>query len=313
MTGRRKGESELGAIRKLQGRRLGRAGRKRLFIISMLTVPAVHFIVFWVWVNLDSILLVFQNNIGEWVGLTNIKWVFNGFTNNPYLDMTEAMRNTLIFFAWNFFVETPIAVVLAYIFFKKLPGRKFFTVCLYLPSIITTTVMVSVFKSAISVDGPISALWQTMGKIWTYPLTNEKTSMITLLVYQLWTGYGLNIILFHSAMKRIHREIFEAAAMDGITTFKELTHIILPLIWPTVSAMLIVSVAGIFGTQGPILLFTNGDYGTMTISHAMYLQYKEYGNVPRAAAIGLIFTVIGLPLVFFSRWCTNKIGGEYEY
>ena len=251
--------------------------------------------------------------MGEWVGLDNIKWALDSFTKNPYLDMTEATRNTLIFFAWNFIVETPIAVVLAYVFYKKLPGNKFFTICLYLPCIVSTTVMVSVYKSAIGADGPLAMLWEALGRKWTYPISDESTSMITLLIYQLWTGYGLNIILFRSAMNRIPREIFEAAALDGISMFKELTSIIIPLIWPTLSSMLILSIAGMFGSQGPILLFTNGDYGTMTIGHAMYLQYKEYGQVSRAAAIGLLFTIIGIPLVFFSRWCANKIGGEYEY
>lgn len=294
-------------------RTLKRKTKERLFIIGMLAIPTIHFLVFWLWVNIDSILLVFQNNMGEWVGLDNIKWALDSFTKNPYLDMTEATRNTLIFFAWNFIVETPIAVVLAYVFYKKLPGNKFFTICLYLPCIVSTTVMVSVYKSAIGADGPLAMLWEALGRKWTYPISDESTSMITLLIYQLWTGYGLNIILFRSAMNRIPREIFEAAALDGISMFKELTSIIIPLIWPTLSSMLILSIAGMFGSQGPILLFTNGNYGTMTIGHAMYLQYKEYGQVSRAAAIGLLFTIIGIPLVFFSRWCANKIGGEYEY
>lgn len=292
---------------------IDRKTKRRLFIIGMLTIPAIHFVVFWLWVNFDSVLLAFQNNIGGWVGLENIKWVFKSFTDNPYLDMWEATCNTLIFFAWNVFVELPIAVVLAYVFFKKLPGNKFFTICLYLPSIIASTVMTAVFKSFVGTDGPLALLWQAMGKKWTYPITNDSTALISILAYQLWTGYGLNIILFRSAMNRIPRDIFESASLDGITMSKELTKIIVPLIWPMLVTMIILAVAGIFNAQGPILLFTNGDFGTMTIGHSMYLQYKVYGMVTRAAAIGLVFTIIGIPLVFITRWAANKIGGEYEY
>ena len=112
-------------IRMKNGKRyIDRKTKKRLFVIGMLSIPTVHFIVFWLWINLDSILLAFQNNIGEWVGWTNIKWVFNAFTSNPYLDMWEATKNTLIFFVWNVFVELPIAVLLAYVFYKKLPGGR---------------------------------------------------------------------------------------------------------------------------------------------------------------------------------------------
>lgn len=292
---------------------LKRKTKLTIFVTCMLAFPTLHFIIFWIWPNMDSILLVFQNNIGQWIGFENLKWVFNSFTDNPYLDMSEALRNTIIFFAWNMFVELPIAVVLAYVFFKKLPGNKFFTICLYLPCIITGTVMVTVFKNFIGGDGPVSIMFKAMGKKWTYPVTNPATSMPTILFYQIWTGYGLNIILFRSAMNRIPREIFESAALDGITMGKELTKIIIPLIWGQLSTMIILAVAGIFGSSGPILLFTNGDYGTMTIGHSMYLQYKVYGMVQRAAAIGLVFTVIGVPLVFLTRWLASKVGGEYEY
>ncbi len=290
-----------------------RKAKITLFVTLMLTIPTLHFVIFWIWPNLDSILIVFQNNIGQWIGLENLKWVFRSFADNPYLDMALATRNTIIFFLWNTLVEMPIAVVLAYVFFKKLPGNKFFTICLYLPCIITSTVMVTVFKSFIGVDGPVSIIFRAIGKKWTYPITNEATSLPTILFYQIWTGYGLNIILFRSAMTRIPREIFESAALDGITMGKELTKIIIPLIWAQLSTMIILAVAGIFSASGPILLFTNGDYGTMTIGHSMYLQYKVYGMVQRAAAIGFVFTLFGLPLVFLARWATSKMGGEYEY
>lgn len=234
-------------------------------------------------------MLVFQNNVGDWIGLENLRWVFTSFTDNPYLDMTEATVNTLIFFVWNMFIELPIAVVLAYVFFKKIPGNKFFTVCLYIPCIVTPTVMVTVFKNFVGSDGPIALLYAAMGKRWVYPVTQDSTSMITLLIYQIWTGYGLNIILFRSAMNRIPKEIFESASLDGITIGKELTQIIIPLIWPMMTTTIILSVASIFNAQGPILLFTNGDYGTMTIGFSMYLQYKVYGMVSRAC-----YSTIGL-------------------
>ncbi len=290
-----------------------RKKRNNIFVLCMLAFPAVHFLVFWLWVNLDSIFLVFQNKAGEFVEFENLQWVVDSFTNNPYLNLSEATKNTLTFFFWNIFIEMPISTILAYTFYKKLPGGKFFTICLYIPSIIAVSVMVTVYKNFIGTDGPISYVFTLFGGQWKYPLTNPDTSMATILVYQIWTGYGLNIILFRSAMNRIPNEIFEAAALDGITAFKELIYLIVPMIWPVLSTKIILAVASCFGSSGPILLFTNGDYGTMTLSHSMYLQYKEYDMAHRAAAIGFIFTLIGIPLVFFTRWLAGKVGGEYEY
>lgn len=292
----------------------GRKGAQRIYILATLAFPAVHFVVFWLWVNLDSLVMPFQNNIGEFIGFTNFKWIFTTFIGgNANLNMLEATKNTLIFFFWNLIVEMPIAVVLAYVFFKKIPGSKFFTIVLYLPSILSATVMTTVYKNFVGSDGPFSILWSALGKEWIYPITHEPTAIPSMLAYNLWTGYGLNIILFCSAMRRVPKEIFESAALDGITMRQELTKIIIPLIWPTLSTMLILAFIGIFGADGPILLFTNGEYGTMTIGFAMYQQYKVFNQVARAAAIGYVYTVVGLPLVFFCRWLTGKMGGEYEY
>lgn len=301
-------------IKHKKGIFLGRKGKQRLFICLMLAFPIIHFFVFWLWVNIDGLLLPFKNNVGEWVGFTNFEWVFNKFVNgDKNLDMWEATRNTLTFFAWGTFVELPIAVVLAYVFFKKLPGSTFFTICLYLPSIISGTVMTTIFKNFIGADGPIALILSASGEAWTNPLLQEGTSIPAMLVYNLWNGYGLSIILFHSSMKRIPRELFESAALDGITLWKELIYMVVPLIWPILTTKLILSVAGIFSASGPILLFTNGKYGTRTIGFAMYEQYKVYGQIARAATMGLIYTIIGLPLVLLSRWAAGKVGGEYEY
>ncbi len=292
----------------------GRQGAHRLYIIATLAFPTIHFLVFWLWVNVDSLVLPFQNNVGGWIGFRNFKWVFDTFLgNNKYLNMWEATKNTLTFFFWNMLVELPIAITLSYVFFKKIPGSKFFTIVLYLPAIISPTVMTAVYKNFLGNDGPFAILWRTMGKEWIYPITNEATAIPSMLAYNLWTGYGLNIILFSSAMRRIPNEIFESAALDGITMRKELIKIIVPLIWPTLSTMMILAFIGIFSADGPILLFTNGEYGTMTIGFAMYQQYKVYNEIARASAIGFVYTIVGLPLVFFCRWLTGKLGGEYEY
>lgn len=299
-------------IKKKKGFFYGRKGAHRRFVILALAFPTIHFLVFFVYKNFSSFVLPFQNNVGDWIGWANFKWVFSSFKNNPYLDMSLALKNTLIFFAWGY-VELPIALILAYVFFKKMPGNKFFTIILYLPCIISSTVMVAVFKNFIGSDGPIALLWQLMGKQWIYPVTQEGTSIPSMLAYDLWNGYGLTIILYLAAIRRVPNELFESAALDGVTMWQELIYIIVPLIWPMLGTKVILSVTGIFGASGPVLLFTNGEYGTMTVSFSMYLQYKEYGQIARASAIGMLFTVINLPLVFAARWLVGKVGDSYEY
>lgn len=289
--------------------------KKNLFLCTMLAIPVLHFFVFWLYVNIDSFTMAFQNAQGDFVGWANYKWYFTNLTSDrPAVDMLEALGNSVLAWAFNLCVETPIALIISYFFYKKIAGYKLYRVILYLPSILSAVVMTSVFKSVIRSGGPLDTILQKLGaepipKL----LYDSRYAMKTILVYNLWSGFGVNLILFTGAMERIPKDVVEYGLLDGLTPAKELLRITIPLIWPIISTTLLLSVSNIFSSGGPILLFTKGEYGTMTIAYSMFQQYYFYGQLTRAAAIGTIFTVVGVPIVLFSRWLLSKIQGTEEY
>ena len=86
--------------------------------------------------------------------------------------------------------------------------------------------------------------------------------------------------------------------------------IIFPLIWPTVSTQIVFAFTGLFTASGPILLFgTDGQYETMTISYWIFKgvysgRESAYNFV---SATGLVFTIVGVPVILFVRWLMEKI------
>ena len=289
--------------------------KQNLFLIAVFTIPTIHFLVFWLYTNISSILLAFQNRNGEFIGLGNFQWYLKDmFSENPTVKAKEGLINSLRFWLFGRFVETPVALAIAYFFFKKIKGTDVFNVILYLPSIISSVVMATVFKNFLSSAGPLASLFEKLGfGQFPYLLYNSQYAMDTLLFYNFWTGFGTVLILYTSSMRKIPPEVFEAAMLDGVGMWKEFTHIIMPLIWPMFSTMLMLSVGDIFTASGPILLLTNGEYGTQTISHTIFQQYYEYKQVERAAAIGLFYSFIALPLVLITRWLVNKLDSNAEY
>lgn len=117
------------------------------------------------------------------------------------------------------------------------------------------------------------------------------------------------MLLFGGALARIPTEILESARIDGISMGKEVVFMIIPLVWPTLSTILILNMTGLFTASGPILLFTKGSYGTMTIAYWIFdaVAYKGVSAYNQVAAGGLIFTVIGAPIVLFVKWLIEKI------
>ena len=116
-----------------------------IFIVSMLAYPVIHFLVFWVYVNFDAILLTFQryilmdenfNFINDYVfvGVDNYRIVINKIMQDAYT--RDTIVNSLLYFPLTCFVSLPLSIVFSYFIFKKVKLSNMFKVIFYLPSII---------------------------------------------------------------------------------------------------------------------------------------------------------------------------------
>jgi hypothetical protein len=77
---------------------------------------------------------------------------------------------------------------------------------------------------------------------------------------------------------------------------------------------LLLAVVGIFNADGPILLMTQGRFGTMTIGYWIFKQTVETsGIINYGAAVGLTFTLFSIPLSLICRWIINRIDSSVEY
>ena len=79
------------------------------------------------------------------------------------------------------------------------------------------------------------------------------------------------------------------------------------MVWPTMTTLLVFTFVGIFTTSGPILMFTEGQWDTYTIAYWIFEQVYSSGRYEYASAVGLIFTLIALPIVLgvkklMERW-----------
>lgn len=117
------------------------------------------------------------------------------------------------------------------------------------------------------------------------------------------------MLLLGGALARVPTEILESARVDGISTPREIVSMVLPLIWPTISTLLILQCTGIFSAGGPILLFTKGQYKTSTIGYWIFdkVAYQGASAYNEVAAVGLLFTVVGVPIIMFIRWLIERI------
>ena len=292
--------------------------RKNLFIVGMLSIAIVHFLVFWLYVNLSSILMAFKNVTIEgtkW-GFGNFKIMFDSF-RNPTSELRGAFVNTMIFFAVNLLIKLPLTFICSYFLYKKIKGYKYYRFVFFLPSIISAVVLTSLLKYLVNPGGPLPRIYEMLwGREAPLFLADSDYALGVILFYTIWSGFGVNIIRFQGAMSRIPPEIIEAGKIDGVGMTRELFQIVTPLVWPTISTVVVLAFVGIFSSSGEILLFTKGLYDTYTISYWIFelvQGIKGTVNLEYASTVGIFFSVIALPIVLLVKRGLEKITESVEY
>ena len=293
------------------------AKRKRtIFIIAMLAIPVANWLVFWLFVNVQSIALAFQDPRTGALGFTNFLDVWDLVVRPINNELGISLINTLKYFGLAVLVIMPLCLIVSYFFYKRIAGYKVFRIIFYFPAIISSVVMVTAFSEFVSPSGPLGEIQRMLGITPNpvSPLSRYETATQTILVYCVLVGLTTNVLLFTSGMSRIPVEVLEAAKLDGIGPVRELIAILFPLIWPTFSTQIIFAMTGLFNSSGPILLFTGGNYDTSTISFWIFKQmYGSDGMGPSGgaynlvSATGLCCTLIGVPLVLLARKLVEKI------
>ncbi len=286
-----------------------------IFVWSMLALPLLNLLVFWVYVNIDSILMAFRNvdyaggGMEYWT-LDNFKEIYRMFTEKtPGYDMVRYGINTFIYWMIGTLWSIPHSILLTYVFHKKLRGTKFFRVMLYLPSIICAVVLAGIFEAFVSGKGVLGKVLMDVFNVARVPAWFQELEYANpmLFFYAFFFGFAGHYILFSGAMARISKEVQEAAVLDGVTMWQELWNIYIPLMWPTISMTIVTSFAGIFGATGSILLFTPNFTETFTFGYWIYDQVRRYQSYYIPSALGILFTLVAYPICLLVRKIVTSI------
>ena len=284
-----------------------------IFVFVMLIVPIINFIIFWIVVNFNSIVIAFQDPNSGGFTFDNFAMVFNYFKTS---ELRIALINTLITSGFQIIFLVPWSFILSYFLYKKIPLTGMWRVFLFLPSILPAIFLTGMFTYAITPNGPIGNLWKTLfGEQVPGLLVEKDYARWTILVYFFLTNFGGQFILFSGAMSRIPKETLEAAKIDGVGLFREMFGMVLPLIWPTFAMILVLNFASIFTATGPVLLLNKGAGDSKTIAYWIFEQVNDSNGTSLylPAALGLACTAVLYPIISFVRWITGKVYSDVEY
>ena len=287
--------------------------RNSIFYVVMAGIPILQVIIFYIYVNFNSILLAFKTYDEvtmsyKWLSggafFSNFQEFFHNLTTLPFLK--AAFGNTFMMFGLVLLVSYSGGILLSNYIYKKRLFGKFFRVILFTPSMISGIIMVTLFQFFADAAVPVLTGNATVGL-----LADPNTAFPSIICYTLWLGLGSGMLVYVGTMGSINDSMVEAAQLDGCTPMQEFFTITLPTIYPTILTFFVARMAGIFGEQINLFTFYGADapYDYYTYGYWLYVRtLAGEANYPLLAAAGLCFTLVLAPCTLLVRWLLNKFG-----
>ncbi|MDF2922191.1 MAG: sugar transporter permease [Paenibacillaceae bacterium] len=241
-----------------------------------------------------------------WVGFEN----FITFFQSPYFVRT--LVNTLLIslysLAWGFPAPIILALLLnevRHVFFKKAVQTL-----TYLPHFISVVVVAGIVTNILApTNGLVNIMLAKLGLEKIYFLVVPEYFRTILISMNIWKETGFGAILYIAALSGINPELYEAAVIDGANKWKQIWHVTLPGILPTIMIMLILRIGNILdvGYEAIILLYQPATYETAdVISTYMYRAGIKEGQYDLTTAVGLFNSAVGLVLVIAANKLSKK-------
>lgn len=294
------------------------------FAYAVLIWPVIHFVVFWFFMNIGTVYLSFRTGnlqTGEFNNFRNYIGVFRAImgidANDGMIANWRALLNTLSMIPLSMCINLPITLIFSFAIFRKIKGHKIYQVVLFLPAMISATVLCYVFKTFINGrDSTLTKILTSMNLENIVPVNgwfrDASTAWPTMLVLSVWTGISTNIIYFGSSMARVPDSIIESVQLDGASEMKIFNKIVLPMLWPTICTMTISIVSGCFAWYMPSLLIDSNNQYITSLALIVIVNTKN-NNYGVAAAWGVIIAVFGLIVITIFRKIMNRFSNEVEY
>ena len=279
------------------------------------TVPALILFLIFTYIPL---LMTLGYSVTDWngfsknfnfVGLDNFVQVFKD------TEVLQTFGNTLYFTVLVVVIGIVLQLMLAIFLFEKLKGRNVLRAIIYAPCIISPVIVSLTWVNFFQYAGIINEVLSKIGLEglrvdWLGDVNIVKNVLIFINTWQ-WAGYGM--IIFMTGLSSISQDVYEAGMLDGAYGFKKFRYITLPLLMPSVTVNVFISITGALRLFDLPFVMTGGGpiNASKTISMTIYDNAFLYERFGYSSAIGVIFFLIIATVTVIQLKITRSREVEY--
>ncbi|MCD4819333.1 MAG: extracellular solute-binding protein [Candidatus Cloacimonetes bacterium] len=254
-----------------------------------------------------NIVISFSN-----MNMTNVNsWQIVGFTQYIKVFSEQIFYSvffkTLIWTVMNVFFHVSIGVMLAVLLNRKLPGKTIFRVLLILPWAVPQYITALTWRGMFMSDtGAINLMLSKIGMESVNWLSEPTTAFIACIITNIWLGFPFMMMIALGGLQSIPYELYEAAEIDGASSWKKFLNVTVPLLKPVMVPAITLGIVWTFNNLNVMWLVTNGGQPADKTHILVSYVYRAAFNLYRygyAAAFSMIIFVV---LVIFSITFMNK-------
>ncbi|WP_231891380.1 ABC transporter permease [Paenibacillus swuensis] len=284
--------------------------------LYLLLVPVLAYYAVFHYAPMYGIVMAFQNyNMfqgvfgSEWVGLSVIEEVIH--SNGFWL----SVRNTLFLNLTSLIIVFPAPIILAILLNEVIRERwkRVIQSAVYLPHFISWIVLSGILILMLSEKGMINQFLGIFGIPATSYLSHSSSWIVVYVLSDIWKEIGWSSIIYLAAIASLDPSIYEAAKVDGASKWKQVWHITLPGIKPTIILLLILNIGQMvsIGFEKPFML-GNAMVSNVAdvISTHVYTNGVTNTRYSYSTAVGMFQSVINLILIVSANQLSKKLTKE---
>jgi len=285
---------------------------RRNWVLYLIVLPVILWYILFCYKPMYGALIAFQDyrpaqGFGvNWVGLKH----FVRFFENPFLG--RLLRNTVLISLYNLIFGFPVPIMLA-LLFNEVKSKMFKNVAqtfMYLPHFISMVVVCGMITQFSLTTGLFNNIIEFFGGEATPLLQRPELYRTIYVASNVWKNFGWDSIIFVAALAGVDTQLYDAARVDGAGRWKQMLHVTLPSIMPTIVIMLILKIGGMMsvGYEKTLLLYNETIYETAdiisTYVYRVGLMDKQYSY---ASAVDLLNSAVNILLVVTANKISKKV------
>ncbi|NOU79465.1 ABC transporter permease subunit [Paenibacillus sp. LMG 31459] len=242
----------------------------------------------------------------DWVGLQH----FRDFFSSYYF--WRILGNTVLISVYSILFMFPAPIILA-LLINEVRNQTFKRVVQtfsYMPYFISLVVICGMITDFTNSNGVINTLFSWLGYDGAAMLQKPGLFRPIYILSEIWQKIGWESIIYIAALAGIDQEQYEAARIDGASRLKQMLHITLPGILPTITIMFILRMGNMLnvGFEKIILLYNPVTYETAdVISSFVYRKGLLEFGWSYSSAVGLFNSVVNLILLISANYISRRV------